>query len=139
DITSKQMWEQFLKNESTIEKHKLKNDIISSWHYCKNNEVNQYDGVANHILDSSTLAKKQKDNTLLLQIAKHHIEQFQDFIKDWHYIVTITDNDGYILLEQGEKTVHKEARKINFTTGSKWVEREVGTNAIGLALRLQKP
>lgn len=139
DITSKQIWEQFLKNESTIEKHNLKNDIISSWHYCKNNEVNPYDGVANHILDSSTLAKKQKDNTLLLQIAKPHIEQLQDFIKDWHYIVTITDNDGYILLEQGEKTVHKEARKINFTTGSKWVEREVGTNAIGLALRLQKP
>src|SRR5699024_12017071 len=104
--TSKQRCEQVLKNETTIDNHNIKNDIISSMNYCKNNEVNPYDGVANHILDSSTLAKKQKDNTLLLQIAKPHIEQLQDFIKDWHYIVTITDNDGYILLEQGEKTVN---------------------------------
>lgn len=138
-MESRQVWEQFLKNESVVENYDMKKEIISSWHYCKGNDVNPYDGTANRVLDEATLTKKQKENKLLLQLAKPHITQLQDFLKGWRYITTITDRDGYILLESGERSIRQEANKINFTEGSKWVEGEVGTNAIGLALRLQEP
>lgn len=139
DIESRQIWEYFLKNETVTNKKALKEDIITSWHYCKNNDVDPYNGVANDILDTSTLERKQKENELLLQLAKPHIQQLRNFLKGWLYITTITDREGYILLEQGEQTISKEANKIKFSEGSKWVESHVGTNAIGLALRLQKP
>lgn len=67
---------------------------------------------------------------MLLHLAKPHISQLQDFIKGWKFITTITDADGYILLEQDETTIRKEASKINFTEESKWTEDVVGTNAI---------
>lgn len=137
-MESKQVWEQFLKNESVVDEHDVKKEIISSWHYCKGNDVNPYDGTANQVLDMATLTQKRKENKLLLQLAKPHIQQLQDFLKGWRYITTITDRNGYILLENGERTIQEEANKINFTEGSKWVEGDVGTNAIGLALRLQK-
>lgn len=138
-MQAKQVWEQFLKNNLVAEKYHLEKDIISSWHYCRENNVNPYDGISNHFLDTSTLKQKQQENNLLLHLAKPHISQLQDFIKGWKYITTITDVDGYILLEQGETIIRKEASKINFTEGSKWTEEVVGTNAIGLALRLKKP
>lgn len=137
-MESRQIWEHFLKNESVTKKEDLKEDIITSWYYCKDNNVNPYSGVAKDVLDLSTLEQKRKENEMLLQLARPHIQQLQEFLKGWRYITTITDRDGYILLEQGEKTVSMEANKINFTEGSKWVESEVGTNAIGLALRLKK-
>jgi transcriptional regulator of acetoin/glycerol metabolism len=138
-MVSKHVWRNFLKNESIIQEKSMKDDIIKSWHYCMNSNVNPYSGVAHEILDVSTLEKKKQENELLLQLAKPHIQQLRDFLKGWHYITTITDQDGYILIEQGEKSVSREAQKIKFTEGSKWSENQVGTNAIGLALRLQKP
>jgi len=117
----------------------LDEEILASWHFCKSNEVDPYNGVANEILNTSKLKEKVEENELLLQLAKPHIKQLTDFLKGWRYMTTITDQNGYILFEQGERTVSREADKIKFTEGAKWVESHVGTNAIGLALRLQKP
>src|SRR5699024_849451 len=117
----------------------LDEEILASWHFCKSNEVDPYNGVLNEILNTYKLKEKVEQNELLLQLAKQHIKQLTDFLKGWRYMTTITDQNGYILFEQGERTVSREADKIKFTEGAKWVESHVGTNAIGLALRLQKP
>lgn len=139
DVQSKQVWEYFLENQAVTKDNDLKEEIIASWHFCKNNEVDPYSGVANEILETSVFEQKLKENELLLQLAKPHIKQLTDFLKGWRYMTTVTDRNGYILFEQGERTVSHEANKIKFTEGAKWVESHVGTNAIGLALRLQKP
>lgn len=139
DVDSKQVWEYFLENESVTKNNDLKEEIIASWHFCRKKEVDPFNGIANEILDTSIFEQKLKENELLLQLAKPHIKQLTDFLKGWRYMTTITDRNGYILFEQGERTVSYEANKINLTEGAKWVESHVGTNAIGLALRLQKP
>ncbi|GAB3055061.1 sigma-54-dependent Fis family transcriptional regulator [Virgibacillus ainsalahensis] len=139
-VASKQIWERFLRNETTsLQKTGLSNDIIESWNFCRQQQVNPYSGVPGQVLDLQLFKQKKQENQLLLDLAKPHVKQLQDFLKGWRYIVAITDRDGYILQQEGEKTVKDAAYKIFFKEGSKWNESEVGTNAIGLALRLKKP
>ncbi|WP_174614615.1 sigma-54-dependent Fis family transcriptional regulator [Virgibacillus ihumii] len=139
-LVSKQTWNHFLENEALpLQETGLSSDIIESWHYCRRHQVNPYDGIADRILDPKLLEQKMKKNKLLLDLAKPHIRQLQNFLKGWKYITTLTDRDGYILQQDGEKTVKNAAYKIYFKEGAKWDEIEVGTNAIGLALRLKKP
>lgn len=137
---SKQTWNYFLEKEMLpVNETGLSSDIIESWHYCRQHHVNPYGGVAQQILDPKLFEQKIEKNQLLLDLAKPHIRQLQNFLKGWRYITTLTDRDGYILQQDGEKTVKYSAYKIYFKEGAKWDEIEVGTNAIGLALRLKKP
>lgn len=138
-LVSKQTWGRFLENETLpLQETGLSSDIIESWHYCRQHQVNPYGGTARQTLDPKLLKQKMEKSKLLLNLAKPHIGQLQDFLKGWRYITTLTDQDGYILQQDGEKTVINAAHKIYFKEGAKWDEIEVGTNAIGLALRLKK-
>ncbi|KKE77918.1 sigma-54-dependent Fis family transcriptional regulator [Oceanobacillus caeni] len=139
-VVSKQIWQRFL-YEGTIglKETNISSEIIESWQFCRNQNVNPYCGKAGKVLDLQSLKRKKKQNQLLLDLAKPHIEQLRDFLKGWRYVTTLTDCDGYILFEEGENTVKHAADKIYFIEGAKWGEKEVGTNAIGLALRLKKP
>ena len=132
------VWEQFLKNETDVLHDLMSEDIKLSWYYSKENKVNPYDGKAVNVLTPEKLKKRQKENEFLLSLSAPYIEQLASLLKGWRYITTITDKDGYILAENGERTVQKEAQKILFSEGSKWIEEEIGTNAIGIALRLEK-
>lgn len=139
-VVSKQCWERFLggdlpdSNDTSIPM-----EIVESWHLCRDENVNPYDGKARKVLDLNALREKKKQNKKLIELAKPHISQLRNFLKGWRCLINLTDSNGYILLEFGDKTLLNAARKLNFREGANWGEKEVGTNAIGLALRLKKP
>ncbi|MER5353350.1 GAF domain-containing protein [Kitasatospora sp. NPDC002551] len=54
-------------------------------------------------------------------------------------ILAITDSDGHILWQEGERGLRRSAERIGFLTGARWVEERVGTNGIAAALRAQRP
>ncbi|MFI5533180.1 GAF domain-containing protein [Kitasatospora sp. NPDC051853] len=54
-------------------------------------------------------------------------------------ILAIADGEGHVLWHEGERPLLRTADSIGFETGARWVEDEVGTNGIGLALRVRRP
>jgi hypothetical protein len=54
-------------------------------------------------------------------------------------VAAIADPRGRLIWTFASKRMHDRAEMINFTAGSRWDERAVGTNAVGLSLRLQRP
>ncbi|MET8701800.1 GAF domain-containing protein [Kitasatospora sp. NPDC004723] len=54
-------------------------------------------------------------------------------------ILAITDADGHILWQEGERGLRRSADRIGFLTGARWVEERVGTNGIAAALRAERP
>ncbi|MFF8773238.1 GAF domain-containing protein [Kitasatospora sp. NPDC015120] len=54
-------------------------------------------------------------------------------------ILAITDADGHILWQEGERGLRRSAERIGFLTGARWVEERVGTNGIAAALRARRP
>ncbi|KQV03346.1 MULTISPECIES: helix-turn-helix domain-containing protein [unclassified Kitasatospora] len=54
-------------------------------------------------------------------------------------ILAISDGEGHVLWHEGERPLLRIADGIGFETGARWVEDEVGTNGIGMALRVRRP
>ncbi len=117
----------------------VSSEIIESWRRCYVNGVDPYDGTCYHLLS------REESNTLLgihenfINIARPFMLKLYEFVKGSGFIVVLTDKQGYILESFGDETTLDWAKKLNFVKGAKWTEEEVGTNAIGTALLLQKP
>lgn len=59
--------------------------------------------------------------------------------RDCDAIMAVSDAEGQLLWVCGTSTALRRAEKIGFVEGSNWDERLAGTNAPGLALRLDRP
>ncbi|WP_431680988.1 GAF domain-containing protein [Kitasatospora sp. KL5] len=54
-------------------------------------------------------------------------------------LLAITDPEGHLLWLDGARHLRRNADGIGFETGARWTEDEVGTNGIGMALRIERP
>jgi len=59
--------------------------------------------------------------------------------RDCDAIMAVSDAEGQLLWVCGTPATLRRAEKIGFVEGSNWDERLAGTNAPGLALRLDQP
>jgi transcriptional regulator of acetoin/glycerol metabolism len=57
---------------------------------------------------------------------------------DGELIVAVTDPDARIMWTYGGAVMRSKAEKVNFVPGGRWDEASVGTNALDLALRLDR-
>ena len=57
---------------------------------------------------------------------------------DGDLVVAVTDPRARILWTHGGRVMRRDAEKVNFVPGGRWDEASVGTNALDLALRLDR-
>ncbi|WP_371479081.1 GAF domain-containing protein [Kitasatospora sp. NBC_00315] len=62
-----------------------------------------------------------------------------DPLADSPLILAVADAQGHVLWHEGERRLRRSADRIGFCTGARWVEENVGTNGIGIALRAERP
>ncbi|AKO92381.1 sigma-54-dependent Fis family transcriptional regulator [Priestia filamentosa] len=128
------MWERFIK-EGILEESRLNKRIIESWYRCRSEEVNPNLKVGQHVLNQEQLEKQRRKNSFLIHAALPYMNKIEKFIQETSMVSLLIDAQGYILSMNGAQHVLEKAREINFTEGSCWTEKEVGTNAIGTALQ----
>jgi hypothetical protein len=58
---------------------------------------------------------------------------------DGDFVAAITDDEGAIVWSAGGRTMRRRAESVAFVPGGRWGEEAVGTNALGLALREDRP
>ena len=86
-------------------------------------------------LDETRLAWE----TSPLNAAVQQLEaQLQAAADDGELIVAVTDPDARIMWTDGGAVMRSRAEKVNFVPGGRWDEASVGTNALDLALRLDR-
>ncbi|MDQ0177591.1 sigma-54-dependent Fis family transcriptional regulator [Bacillus chungangensis] len=130
-------WKRFV-NEDSLDTSRLNKRIAESWHRCKEACVNPYQGKAEAILSDELFQAKREKSTCFLETAVRYINRIQSDLEELGMIALLIDSEGYILSSSGNKQVLRQARKINFIEGVCWTEQEVGTNAIGTALKTQE-
>ncbi|MDH6126033.1 helix-turn-helix domain-containing protein [Kitasatospora sp. GP82] len=54
-------------------------------------------------------------------------------------LLAVADADGHVLWQEGARHLRRNADGIGFDNGARWAEDEVGTNGIGMALRVRRP
>lgn len=113
--------------------------IAESWERCAQMQVNPADGCSCLVLEQRQLQDLQEENRQLITIARPFIQKIYRFVAGSRFIVVLTDARGYVMESLGDSSVLDEAAAINFVPGACWAEEQVGTNAMGTALKVGKP
>ncbi|MFE4354251.1 sigma-54-dependent Fis family transcriptional regulator [Peribacillus butanolivorans] len=127
-------WERFI-SEGVLDSNRLDKRIKESWHRCKKEQVNPYLNKGKHVLTNDLLNVQREKNSVLLDVASPQLTRMNKAIKESGMMALLVDPDGYVLSLSGYEKILDEAGKINFVEGVRWTEGEVGTNAIGTALK----
>ncbi len=60
-------------------------------------------------------------------------------VKDTNYSIILADENAVILEVIGNEEIMNKNMELHFLKGCKWMEKDVGTNAIGTSIYLDKP
>src|SRR6516162_520019 len=123
------------KRRTNAERAGVRTEIVASW-----------ERSAAHIMPEvyeAPLADADETRHLFqaspLSAAVRELEsELQAAADDGELVVAVTDPDARILWTYGGTVMRSKAEKVNFVPGGRWDEASVGTNALDLALRLDR-
>lgn len=131
-------WSEFV-STGQVTKVKLPNDILLSWKECKQKGVDPFQKVVPHVLPRPELERRRRLNAELLEVAIPVLRNLYDFVQGTGFILAIADHEGYLLEVMGDRSVVEQVKAGHFIPGADWSQESAGTNAIGLALKRNKP
>lgn len=91
------------------------------------------------ILSAGQLESRLQINRHLLEIAGHFLYFFNEFVEHTGAIVVLTDQNGCILKLLGNKDIIQGQQKSALAEGAYLDEKNMGTNAIGMAILEKEP
>lgn len=75
-----------------------------------------------------------------LQVAVERVEEeLRRTAEDGDLVLAVTDPDTRVLWTYGGRVMRRKAETVNFVPGGRWDDASVGTNALDLANRLDRP
>ncbi|MFD2510019.1 ATP-binding protein [Halalkalibacter alkalisediminis] len=90
-------------------------------------------------LIKSVLSQKQTEYQEFLTVSRHFVKKLLQFMEGTPTLVLISDDEGYLLEMYGDQTIENQVHTLGIHEGSLFVEKDVGTNSLSLALKLDKP
>ena len=138
DSLKRSVWNRFVK-EGSLDESRIKKRISESWFLCRQEGVNPYDGKGETILTKENFQQRKNENRKLLHAALPILKSLLPFFEHTKSLFLLVDPEGYVLFMDGHEMAMNKAKSINFIEGVRWTEEEVGTNAIGTALRIKEP
>lgn len=90
------------------------------------------------ILFGGELEKIQIENKELIDISKPYIDMFFEAVMDNDFIIVLTDKNGCILYIKGAEKITTKLDYINLKVGAYMDEQNIGTNAMGTAIKEDK-
>ncbi|MGY2876774.1 hypothetical protein ACVW00_003964 [Marmoricola sp. URHA0025 HA25] len=116
----------------------MRAEVADSWHLSAAAGVSAEDVEAPITLPEDTLAGYRAAHPLA-QVFPLLDDVLGQAARDCDAIMAVSDAEGQLLWVCGTPATLRRAEKIGFVEGSNWDERLAGTNAPGLALRLDQP
>lgn len=113
--------------------------IQSSWMRSKENHVDPFQTIGKEKLSEKEIQQKLRKKKGLIDTAQPLMKTLYHYIKGTGFLVTLSDEEGYLLIVIGDEDERMAAEKINFVVGANWSEEVMGTNAIGTAIKDKLP
>jgi transcriptional regulator of acetoin/glycerol metabolism len=130
-------WERLLCGELSADA--VRHVVDDSWHRCLDARVNPAVRSAPQPLEARLLDELRNNNKEFVHASLPLIKQARDFLSQTETIMLLTDRYGTILESAGDPRILEEVNVIRLIPGCNWLERSLGTNAIGTALSLEAP
>ena len=131
-------WERFIEGQP-VNTSEIRQVIIDSWRNSVQNGISPYQKKVNRVLTKEEITNNEILNRELIDVSLPVVENLYKFVAGSGFTVTLIDNKGIILKIVGDDEVVNSISKGNFIIGADWSEESAGTNAIGLAIKLNQP
>jgi PAS domain S-box-containing protein len=118
---------------------KMRPQIADSWVRCRRGGINPNDVKLHRALDEGELKRVLQEKENLINVAKPFMANLYKFVKGSGFVVTLTNEKGYVIETLCDEDTLENPMTRNFFPGASWREEEVGTNAIGTALIIGEP
>ncbi|WP_446896983.1 sigma-54-dependent Fis family transcriptional regulator [Clostridium sp. LBM24168] len=116
----------------------VRQDILNSWIRCKRYGVGKDNNGANIIpKDEFNIVLEEKKE--FIEICLPVMLNLYEILKNTNYSIILTDENAVILKILGNEKIMAQNRDLDFLEGRRWKEEDVGTNAIGTCIHLDKP
>ncbi|SHK56448.1 Transcriptional regulator containing PAS, AAA-type ATPase, and DNA-binding Fis domains [Clostridium cavendishii DSM 21758] len=91
------------------------------------------------VLNNDQIETLLKVNRYLVEVATPYINMINSALNNEDFIVVLTDNEGCILYIDGQESILNEFSKIDLVIGAYMDEKSIGTNAMGTAIKEDRP
>ncbi|EIJ34861.1 helix-turn-helix domain-containing protein [Thiothrix nivea] len=128
-------WSRFVAGSPFVKTENVRDDIMSSWlRSAQHIKPRQPHAPAD---DEYTAAKLWQESQLC-QAARREQDAMMQLAREGELVAAIADPCGRLLWTFASSHMQRRAESVNFTAGGHWDERSVGTNAVGLSLKLRR-
>jgi transcriptional regulator of acetoin/glycerol metabolism len=137
-IKIKNEWKNFVNNKK-VDRKLISKEIYESWQRSKQYNVNVYGKIDVGLPNRAEISKREKASSELINVAGKYMEMMDKIITGNGLRISLFDADGHCLKLTDDKDVNPKDDEIGFCIGSNRSEKIAGTNAVCLALMLNKP
>lgn len=114
-------------------------EIADSWIRSKNYGVDPHQRKLGKNLTPRELKALYRDKQELINAVYEFMNMNLDLLTASNYTMSLTDENGILILSAGEKRKIETLEAINAVPGAIWTEEEIGTNCHSLCINLKKP
>ncbi len=129
-------WERFVTKDEMPKN--IRSDILNSWIRCKKYGIDINSGAGKEI-PKKNFEKILAEHKELIKIAIPVMVDIFKLLNETDYSIVLTDENAVILEVIGNEKIMDKNIKLHFLKGCEWTEENVGTNAIGTCLYLNRP
>ncbi|WP_338833255.1 Acetoin dehydrogenase operon transcriptional activator AcoR [Moorella humiferrea] len=134
---NKEAWEKFVYHGEIPQG--VRKLILESWQRCAQMKVDPFSREIARIIPPKELIVRKKRRKDLLQTAKPYIKTLYKAVEGSGFIIFLADEEGVVLLLDGDPLEIERFKRINLVEGAVWSEKEAGTNAVGTAIIIGQP
>ncbi|EDT83974.1 sigma-54-dependent Fis family transcriptional regulator [Clostridium botulinum] len=113
--------------------------ILKSHEKCNSLGISKDLVYSKKIIKDEELKRELNNNSELIIIATPFMNKLYQFVKGSNFFVILTDGDGCILNVIGDESILKEAFNVKMIPGAYMNEKNMGTNAMSMALSEKSP
>ncbi len=137
-ITLDDEWFSFI--QTGKEPHYIRSNILASWKRCRAWGIDPYLRKTNKVMEGEKLQQRLREKYPLLQVVKPYMQNIYNIVEGSGFIIFLSDNDATVLHVVGEEKVLEEYKSdSNFQVGANWSEDCVGTTAVNMVLKEERP
>ena len=111
--------------------------VVESWRRCRDKRVDP--GLPAAPVDAAYLEVAQREQGALLDAARPVLRDMEDSLADAGAMVLLCNGAGVILQACGAPATRDAGAEVNIVPGGIWAEGAAGTNAVGMAIALDRP
>lgn len=129
-------WSSFVDGNTPSQADSLRDSIASSWERSSRFVAPTQDHAP---LEDSHAIHSLWEESPMHNAARQVQDELSQLAREGSLVAAIADPQGRLLWTFASNHMRKRAESVNFTTGGCWDEASAGTNAVGLALAIQRP